>query len=99
MWPVASTTEQLAVVVLNWNGADDTLACLASLRESTLACHAIVVDNGSTDDSLARIEASGLADVVIPAGTNLGYAGGNNLGLRRALDRGFAHVAVLHKHT
>jgi len=90
---------QVAVVVLNWNGADDTLACLESLRASTAPPHVIVVDNGSTDDSVTRIGASGLADDVVRTGANLGYAEGNNVGLRLALEHRFAVIAVLNNDT
>lgn len=54
-----------AVVVLNWNGAGDTLACLRSLREAGDPCCVVVVDNGSSDDSVARI-ATTLAGWGIP---------------------------------
>jgi hypothetical protein len=47
-----------AVVVLNWNGADDTLPCLRSLLDAGDPCRLIVVDNGSADDSVARIAAA-----------------------------------------
>ena len=89
----------VAVIVLNWNGADDTIACLESLRRATVLVHVIVVDNGSTDDSLRRIDAAALADEIVPTGVNLGYAEGNNTGLRLALDRGFHMVAVLNNDT
>ena len=75
------------------------LACLHSLRGSTITPHVIVVDNGSSDDSQVRIEESGLADEFLQAGSNLGYAEGNNIGLRRALDQGFSFVAVLNNDT
>lgn len=79
-------TPRIELVVLNWNGVGDTLECLASLRRSIAPIHAIVVDNGSTGPDVERIRASGLADEVIETGTNLGYAEGNNTGLRHALD-------------
>ncbi|MEI7465945.1 MAG: glycosyltransferase, partial [Burkholderiales bacterium] len=44
-----------AVVIVNWNGATDTLACLESLYAGSDRALAIVVDNGSTDDSVLRI--------------------------------------------
>jgi GT2 family glycosyltransferase len=88
-----------AVVVLNWNGAEDTIACLRSLRTSTVPLCVMVVDNGSTDDSLERIAASGLADEIIAAGANLGYAEGNNRGLRSALAGGYEVVVVLNNDT
>jgi GT2 family glycosyltransferase len=50
------TMPQVTAVTLNWNRADDTLACLASLSEQSYPnLHLLVVDNGSTDDSVARI--------------------------------------------
>jgi len=46
----------VSIVVLNWNGADDTLACLDSLATLTYSSfNVVVVDNGSTDDSLAHL--------------------------------------------
>src|SRR6266853_3871457 len=48
----------IAAVILNWNGAPDTVDCLESLRLQTLRpLRVIVVDNGSRDDSLVRIDA------------------------------------------
>ncbi len=44
-----------AVVIVNWNGAEDTLACLASLYAGSERALAIIVDNGSTDDSVMQI--------------------------------------------
>ena len=46
-----------AIIILNWNGADDTLACLDSLAKAEGDFRIYVVDNGSTDNSLARIQA------------------------------------------
>lgn len=92
--------EQLvAAVVLNWNGAEDTIACLESVRGSTVPVRAVVVDNGSSDDSVRRIEGSGLADAVVVLRANIGYAAGNNVGIRAALDEGAEVVAVLNNDT
>jgi GT2 family glycosyltransferase len=89
----------VAVVVLNWNGGTDTLRCLRSLRAQEPDLHLIVVDNGSTDGSVGDVETEGLADDVIRTGENLGYAGGNNLGLQRALADGYGVIAVLNNDT
>ena len=45
-----------AIIILNWNGADDTIACLQSLAKAEGEFVVYVVDNGSADDSLARIQ-------------------------------------------
>lgn len=79
------------VVILNWNGAADTIECLTSL--SKLAGEApkiLVCDNASTDNSWAMlanyIENQTKLDIqLIQTGANLGFAGGNNIGLRLAL--------------
>ncbi|HZT91810.1 MAG TPA: glycosyltransferase family 2 protein [Gaiellaceae bacterium] len=82
---------KLLAVVLNFDGGDDVLAALASLAGVQTIC----VDNGSTDGS-AEAVASRFPDVeLIRTGVNLGFAGGNNVGIRRALARGADWVLLL----
>ncbi len=81
----------LFAVVLNWNGGDDTLAALASLE----GVEAICVDNGSSDGSDRAVEERFPDVELIRTGTNLGFAGGNNAGIRRALERGADWVLLL----
>lgn len=88
-----------AVIVLNWNNAADTVDCLESLASSSVPIDVFVVDNASSDDSVAVIESTGLATQVIRNQRNDGYAGGNNVGLTAALDAGYAYVAVLNNDT
>ncbi len=86
----------VTIVVLNWNNAADTLVCLTSLAALIYAAYdVLVVDNGSTDDSVARIRAWFPDTPILETGANLGYAGGNNAGIRRALARGADYVLVL----
>jgi GT2 family glycosyltransferase len=73
---------KVAAVVLSWNGRDDTLACLRSLERE--GADVIVVDNASEDGSAEAV--SGVE--LIRNERNLGYAGGMNVGLRAALERG-----------
>ena len=90
----------VCIVVLNWNRRDDTLDCLASLEGLDYPSRwTLVVDNGSTDGSAEAIERAYPAVDVIRAGENLGYAEGNNLGLREALKRGADYVLVLNNDT
>jgi GT2 family glycosyltransferase len=80
-----------AVCVLNWNGREDTLRCLASLRGERV----IVADNGSSDGSVEAIR-SAFPDVeVVENGANLGFSGGNNAAIRRALDGGAEWIVLL----
>ena len=81
----------LHAVVLSWNGRDDTLAALESLR----GVETVVVDNGSADGSADAV-AEGFPELdLVRAGVNLGYAAGNNVGIRRALERGADWVLLL----
>lgn len=84
------------LIVLSWNRRDDTLRCLESLSaidgpEVGIIC----VDNGSVDGSAAAVRERFPAVTLIEAGTNRGYAGGNNLGLRRALELGARWVVLV----
>jgi GT2 family glycosyltransferase len=85
----------VAVVVLNWNGREDTLACLRSLERASGELVPIVVDNGSTDGSVAAVREAFPAVEIVETGANLGFAGGNNAGIARALELGAAHVIVV----
>ncbi len=81
----------LIAVVLNWNGADDTPRALESLHGIETIC----VDNGSTDGSEAEVARRFPEVELIRTGSNLGFAGGNNVGIRRALERGADWVLLL----
>lgn len=88
---MARVSADLVAVVLNWNGRDDTLACLASLQGVSTVC----VDNGSTDGSVESIASSFPEVELVPTGLNLGFCAGNNVGIRRALERGAEWVLLL----
>jgi len=59
----------------------------------------IVVDNGSTNDSVARIRAAHPDVLLLESGKNLGFAGGNNIGIRYALAQGAEYVWLLNNDT
>ncbi len=83
-------------VVLSWNGREDTLRCLQSLLAVDHADLEIVcVDNGSSDGSQQAVRERFPSVTLIEAGENLGYAGGNNLGIRHALLRGATWVMLV----
>lgn len=88
---------KLFVVILNWNGKKDTLACLKSLEGSS--CEIVVVDNGSTDDSVTAILSAYPEITFISTGANLGFAGGNNVGIEYALKQGADLVLLLNNDT
>ena len=91
---------RLAIIVLNWNGADDALNCVESLQQQTLRPEIIIVDNNSSDDSVERFEdhvksQKKDAPILIKNSQNLGFAGGINTGLVHARKQGFEYIGVL----
>jgi GT2 family glycosyltransferase len=97
---VESPAPRIAVIVLNWNGREDTLQCLDSVSRLKYSnFEVIVVDNGSADGSVAAIRESFPALFVIETGANLGYAEGNNVGIRAALERGADFILLLNNDT
>ena len=85
-----------ALIVLNWRNPAGTVACLAALKRLTAANVAvIVVDNGSGDNSVPFIRQQHPDLMLLETGANLGYAGGNNVGIRYALEHGADTVGIL----
>jgi GT2 family glycosyltransferase len=83
-------------IVLSWNGREDTLRCLESLTRVERPDLVIVcVDNGSSDGTQQAVRERFPGVVLIEAGANLGYSGGNNVGLRYALERGARWIALV----
>lgn len=76
---------KVTVIIVNWNGGDLLLRCLSDLLVQTYAPHeVIVIDNASTDGS-GQAAATRFPQIrVIDAGSNLGFAAGNNLAVSLA---------------
>lgn len=91
------------VIILNYNGKDDTLDCLKSLQSVFLPqdvkLEILVVDNASKDESVAFIKSQKLQLKLIENKENLGFAGGNNVGIRDALEHGADYVLILNNDT
>jgi GT2 family glycosyltransferase len=95
-----NSNPQVSCIILNWNGRQDTLECLDLLKKCTYPqLSVIVVDNGSTDDSVTRIRAAHPDTLLLESGKNLGFAGGNNLGIRYALAHGAEYLWLLNNDT
>jgi GT2 family glycosyltransferase len=83
-------------IVLNWNGREDTLRCLESLvRADAQGLAVVCVDNGSSDGSQQAVRERFPQVTLIENGANLGYSGGNNVGIRHALEHGAEWVVLV----
>jgi len=91
----------LCIIVLNWNGREDTLACLDALSrvDAPDDTEVLVVDNGSEDGSEDAIRSAWPTVGFLQTGSNLGFAGGNNAGIARALELGARSVLLLNNDT
>ncbi len=85
---------KIAVIMLNWNGAEDSLACVSALDNQTLSHTLIAVDNGSSDNFTQKyIQTEN--HILLQNSSNLGFAGGVNTGIHYALEHGFDWIALL----
>jgi GT2 family glycosyltransferase len=96
-----ATDPKVGIIILNWNGLADTRACLETLFALDGPPPVLyVVDNGSTDGSVtALLREYGDRIVLISNPRNLMYAGGNNVGILRALQDGCSHILLLNNDT
>ncbi|MFC1612829.1 glycosyltransferase family 2 protein [Patescibacteria group bacterium] len=91
-----------AVVILNWNGMKYLPDCLGTLVKQDYPkndCKFILVDNGSTDDSVKYCEDNFPEIKIIKNDKNDGFCKGNNIGMRYALDNGYDYVVLLNQDT
>lgn len=91
---------KVSIIILNWNGKEDTIDCLESLKHITYPNYEILlVDNGSTDGSVECFRERYPEIEIIENGENLGFAEGNNVGIERAVDDGADYVLPLNNDT
>lgn len=86
---------RILAIVVNWRQAAMTLECVAALRAMTLPVDVVVVDNGSGEADVALLVADLGRDWVIALPENVGFAAGNNAGLRRALTDGYDYALLV----
>ncbi len=92
--------KKVYIIVLNWNGKNDTLECIKSLQKIDYNNYKIVVvDNGSKDDSVFEIKKQFSEVKIIENKKNLGFSGGNNVGVRDAINNGADYVLLINNDT
>ncbi len=93
---------KVSIVILNWNGKEFIFGCLDSVRKlktENWKLETVVVDNASTDDSVEEIEKKYEDIKILRNQKNLGFAEGNNVGIRYALKNGADYVLILNPDT
>lgn len=91
--------KKVAVIILNFNGEEDTLGCLESLNKLLVKDYQlliVVVDNGSTKQFKINNLKLTIGELkIIRNEENLGFAGGNNVGIRYALEQGSDYILIV----
>lgn len=94
-----------AIILVNWNGADDTIACLQSLMKVEGDFMVVVVDNASEDDSLSRIKSFidenrlNIKVELLPMDDNYGFAKGNNKAIHYVMKYAPENILLLNNDT
>lgn len=78
---------QISIITINYNGLANTCALIETIPFNDYSLEVIVVDNASSEDEATHIEQRYPKIKVIRSKENLGFAGGNNLGIQAALGK------------
>lgn len=98
--PAAPGARDMLCIVLSFNGYADTAACLDSLAAVEVpGFDVLVVDNASKDGVTAQLAASYPDVELLALPDNRGWAGGNNVGIRIGLERGYRWICLLNNDT
>ena len=93
-WP------RVYIILLNYNGYKDTIECIESLHKVSYSNFSIVVvDNDSQDNSENILRKQYPQHTIIQSGSNLGFAGGINIGIQHALCQGADYILLLNNDT
>jgi len=88
---------EVSIVIVTWNGRHHLDACLAAVAaQQDIVAETILVDNASTDGTIAHVRERFPWVRIVPLAENRGFAGGNNAGVREARGR---YVALLNNDT
>ena len=92
--------KKIYIILLNWNNEEDTIECIESLKKINYNNYKIIViDNGSEEKSVQKIEKKYSDLCIIKNRSNLGFAGGNNVGIKYAIDNDVDYVLLINNDT
>jgi GT2 family glycosyltransferase len=84
---------KVIIIILNWNRAQDTIECIDSIKKLLYENYEIIVIDNHSNDSSPGLISERYADVtLINNSRNLGFAGGNNLGIKCAAEKGYDYL-------
>jgi len=95
-----NSPKKVHIILLNWNNEEDTLECVKSLEKISYNNYEIIiVDNGSEIESVLKIKKQYPEIKIIENEKNLGFAGGNNVGVKYAMKNNADYVLLLNNDT
>ncbi len=98
--PITLQIPEVFIIIVNWNGLHHLETCLPSVMETRFVRYRVlVVDNGSCDNSVSFVKHHFSSVQLIQNVTNVGFAEGNNIGIRYALQQGADYVVLLNNDT
>jgi hypothetical protein len=88
------------IILLNYNNWQDTVECVQSLNKSGVKdSNILIIENCSSDESLEKLKTNFSSVKIIQTEKNLGFTGGNNLGIRYASENNYHYAVVLNNDT
>jgi GT2 family glycosyltransferase len=87
----------ILTIIVTYNGAEWVSKCISSIEKSTVESDIFVVDNNSTDDTINIIRAHHSSVKLISLSENIGFGGGNNMGLKEALESNYDYAFLLNQ--
>lgn len=88
------------IILLNYNNWQDTIECVHSLNKSDVSSSSIlIIENFSNDNSKDKLSEEIPEVKVIHSDKNLGFTGGNNIGIRYAFENNYEYAVVLNNDT
>ncbi|MGB4776091.1 MAG: glycosyltransferase family 2 protein [Daejeonella sp.] len=94
-------SKSVALILLNWNTSDHIIACVTSLEKycDRQNFDIIIADNGSTDESVSKLQLRFPDHIYINNKENLGFAEGNNRAMQYSIDQGYIYSLLLNPDT
>lgn len=90
---------KIATILINYNGYEDTADAINSIEKSSVKTDIIVVDNASDQNEGDKLKEAFSDIYVIQSKENVGFSGGNNLGIKYALNKNYEYIMLLNNDT